>query len=385
MKVVTIALVNLRRAFHDKTNLFFVVVAPFMMIFVLGMMFGGGQSLQVGIVHGSGPLTERLVKAVSEGDKLTLRRFGTEAEMRLKVERGELQAGLVLPADYDATLGSGGQATIRSLLRPADLKALDVGVWVRAVLREETALLRAARFAEAEGKGAFAANLAAAERVTVNGVDVQVTTTGRAPFPAGFNSFSVSAPPLLLMFTFLTALTTALGIIETRALGISRRMYAGPTPLRTMVGGEALGRILIALCQGLLVMFGSAVLFGVNWGDPLGAALLMVLFAIVGGGAALIVGSLFSLPGQATSAAMVLGMGLAALGGTMVPLEAFGETMRVVAHLTPHAWAVEAFTELVREGGAVLDILPQLAILAGYALVLFTLGLWLLRRALVRP
>jgi ABC-2 type transport system permease protein len=38
----------------------------------------------------------------------------------------------------------------------------------------------------------------------------------------------------------------------------------------------------------------------------------------------------------------------------MVPLEVFPQTMKTIAHVTPHAWANEAFEELIGEGASVL-------------------------------
>ena len=70
----------------------------------------------------------------------------------------------------------------------------------------------------------------------------------------------------------------------------------------------------------------------------------------------------------------MLGLGLAALGGSMVPLEVFPDTMRAVAHFTPHAWANDAFADLVQEHGTVPDILRELGVLAAYALGLLTLA-----------
>ncbi len=55
--------------------------------------------------------------------------------------------------------------------------------------------------------------------------------------------------------------------------------------------------------------------------------------------------------------------------------------MRTVAHLTPHAWAVDGFAALLRRGGTVTAIVPQLAILLGAATVLTALAAWRLRRS----
>jgi ABC-2 type transport system permease protein len=180
----------------------------------------------------------------------------------------------------------------------------------------------------------------------------------------------------------LTSLTGSVALIETRRLGVSRRMLATPTAVRTILAGEALGRLGVALIQGLLIMLGSALIFGVNWGDPVGAGALLLAFALVGSGAGMLMGSIFSTEQQAGAVGVLLGLGLAALGGSMLPLELFSGTMRAVAHATPHAWANEGFAKLVRQGGGIVDILPDLGVLIGYAAVLFVLGTWRLRRAL---
>jgi ABC-2 type transport system permease protein len=56
-----------------------------------------------------------------------------------------------------------------------------------------------------------------------------------------------------------------------------------------------------------------------------------------------------------------------------------------VAHLTPHAWALDGYAELVRRGGTTPDILLELGALSLYALVLFVLAAWRLRIAITRP
>jgi ABC-2 type transport system permease protein len=51
-------------------------------------------------------------------------------------------------------------------------------------------------------------------------------------------------------------------------------------------------------------------------------------------------------------------------------------------HLTPHAWANEAFTKLVKHGGDLVSVLPQVGVLLGFAAVMLTIAVWQLRRAL---
>jgi len=73
------------------------------------------------------------------------------------------------------------------------------------------------------------------------------------------------------------------------------------------------------------------------------------------------------------------------LGGCMWPLSIVSGTLRTVGHLTPHAWAVDAWTALVARGGTLATIAPDLGVLAAFAAVLLTLATVRLRRSLARP
>jgi ABC-2 type transport system permease protein len=111
---------------------------------------------------------------------------------------------------------------------------------------------------------------------------------------------------------------------------------------------------------------------------------VLALFAAVAAGAAMLVGAVMHNDEQASGITVMVGLGLGALGGSMLPLDLFGSTMRTIAHVTPHAWANDAFAELGRRGGTLLDILPQLGVLAAFAVVLIGLASWRLRLTLTR-
>jgi ABC-2 type transport system permease protein len=145
------------------------------------------------------------------------------------------------------------------------------------------------------------------------------------------------------------------------------------------------GRFAVTVCQGLFVMVASAVLFGVHWGDPLAATALMVAFALVSTGAGMLLGVTVDSQPVVVAVGPLIGLGLAALGGTMLPLEFFSPTMRTVAHLaTPHAWAVDGFMTLVRHGGTVTDLGRPLGVLLGAAAVLLGVASGLMRRSAAR-
>jgi len=384
VKALTIAGLNLRRLFRQRSNIFFVIILPMMLILLLGAAFGGSYTPVIGVVGQEvGPLGEDIIAFLEDAESLNVKLYSTETDLMNAVERGRVQAGLVIPTGYDDTLRSGGEATVSFFGRPGSL-AQQLGTTVRAAISEQNALVRAARFAESEGvvSSADSVTLAAETAAVVPGVRVQTTTASETSFTEDTGKFDASASTMLLLFIFITPLMGAVALIETRRLGISRRMLATPTSTGVILVGETLGRFSIALLQALIIIVGSSIAFGVNWGDPVGAILIVALFCLVGTGAGMLLGSVFNNDQQAGSVALLLGLGLAALGGSMAPLEIFPDMMRTIAHFTPHAWGNDAFAEITRRGGGVADIPVELGVLAGYAVVLLSLATWRLRKSI---
>ena len=386
MKALWIATTNLRRTFRVRTNLFFVFLFPMVLILVLGATFGGSSSPRLGVVtQGSGPLGAALEHELEQTPHLRIVSVSDPAALLTQVQRGNLAAGLVIPPGYDTAIRTGHDVAIRYMARP-DQSSRQLGETVQGAVSEQAALLGAARFAVAERSAAsFDAGLADAARIlpAVPLVSVTQITAGTALFSKTLGQFDEGAWTELLLFLFLTALTGAVALIETRRLGMSRRMLATPTAPGTVIAGETLGRVLIGVIQAVVIIFGSALLFGVNWGQPIGVAAVVILFTLVGAGAGIFLGTLFRNEQQAVGISLLLGLGLGALGGCMVPLEVFSPTMRRVAHITPQAWGNDAFARLVGHGAAITGILPQLGVLAAYAAVLLALATWRLRRVLL--
>ena len=135
--------------------------------------------------------------------------------------------------------------------------------------------------------------------------------------------------------------------------------------------------------QAILIVGIGSVLFGVSWGNPTAAAALVLVWAMVGTGAGMASGTMFRTPEQAGAIGPAIGIAFGMLGGCMWPLEIVPESVRALGHLTPHAWAVDAWVELLSRGGGLADIAGYLAILALYAVVLLVFASLRLRSSLV--
>jgi ABC-2 type transport system permease protein len=132
----------------------------------------------------------------------------------------------------------------------------------------------------------------------------------------------------------------------------------------------------VVVVQGIYIIIATTLMFQIDWGNLLGAAAILLMFGACGAGAAMLCGTIFRNDQQATGVGVIVGLGLAALGGCMVPIEIFPPAMETVARFTPHAWALDAFAELQRRDGTLIDILPQLGVIAVFAAVLLGLASW---------
>lgn len=387
MKVLAIGLSNIRRMIRERSNIFFVFIFPIALILLIGAQFGGGVNPAIGIsAADQSTIAAEIESELESVNRLDIRLFETEDELVSAVEHGQVQAGLFLPAGMDADAAAGERVDIGFVARP-DGTGPEIQAIVGSAIAQVMKPIGAAQFATLETDSPFDAALNAARGLSdgASTVDIEVSAVGEALFPDTLGQFDLGASSQLVLFVFLTALAGSAALILTRQLGISQRMLSTPTSVRSIVVGESVGRFGVALVQGLYIVILTLIIFQVNWGDPIGALLILIMFSAVGAGAGVLMGSVFSNDQQAGGVGVVLSLGLAALGGCMLPIELFSSSMQRVAHITPHAWALDGFAELVRGGGNTIDILPELGVLAIYALVLFGLAAWRLRVAITRP
>ena len=384
MRILAIARANLVRLLRDRLGLFFILVLPMIIIFVTGLQFGGSFEPRAGLsgVAGHG-FDADLAEALDESWEVI--RFETEDEVLDRVGDGRLELGVLLPPDYDERLAAAEAVEVGYVTSTGDDAAPARRQVLDAAVAQQAGVVRAAAFTAQESGGEPADHLDAAAQLqsTLPPLSVAVSTVGESFFPEELLGFALGAQGQLVLFTFLTSLTGASQLILSRQLGVSRRMVSTPTTMPTILVGEALGRFAVALFQAIVIVGATALLFGVTWGDPLGASLVVVAFSLVAAGVAMLIGAVANNAEQASSIGVFAGLGVAAIGGAMVPPEIFPEPMATISWLTPHRWALDAFRDLIA-GGAVVDILPQLGVLFAMAVVLLGLATWRLRVALTR-
>lgn len=388
MKTLAITGVSLRRTVRDRTALFFIVLLPFFIILIVGSATKqfGSNKVPVGLTTaGTGPRTTDLVRELEHAPGLDLVRVKDTVALRKALRRGLYAAGVVIPKNYDGAIETG---------RPVDVVFVSdqsrpptaVRTAVAAAVARQGAVAQAAVFAAHHAHRPVARELAEARTVArlVPPIGVKSETRGRAPKTRFvMTGFDYTAPSQLVLFVFITALAGSAILISNRQQGITRRMYGTPTTARTIVIGETLGRFALAAFQATFLVALGTLIFGVDFGDPIAATVLITVFVFVATSFAMLAGTVFRTPEQAGSISPPVGIAMGMLAGCMWPRFIMPAPMQRIGQLFPQSWAMDGFIKLIARGGGLKAIAPELAILAAYVVILLPLATWRLRRSIV--
>ncbi len=384
MSVLVIAVNNLRRLVRERANLFFVFVLPLALILVLGVTLGGDEP-RIG-VHVEGevaPGAQQLIAGLDAVDGIRVELFDDLGAATDALEREDITALVVVPVGYDDMIAAGGATGLEYRVIPTS-GGFEMQSLVRSVIADQNTMIRAGRVV-GEQTGLPPAQASAhvvAVADDIAAVDV-VTVDADGDGFVESDAFGFVAAQQLVLFVFLMSMVAASALIQSRQLGVTERMLATPATTAQIIAGEGLGRFAVAVLQGAFIVGATALLFGLDWGSWPATAAIIVSFALVATAAAMFVGALVTNESQTVAIGMALGLGFAALGGCMVPFEIFPGWLRSVAHITPHAWAVDAFTEVIQRGGGVGQIGLELTVLVVFGSSLLVAASISLRRSIV--
>jgi ABC-2 type transport system permease protein len=346
--VIPIVRVNLRRAAGHRRYLLVATVFPVLFILVTGLLVGSPKE-PIGLVHPS----PRLLQLVARTSDLKVRVEPDRAQLGDDILRGRVVAGLVsLPA-------APGTQRVDFVSESGSISAVQARTDAVALL-----------------------DLIAAEGTHPMVTDV---TLAHTDVPAALSPFSYVAPADLVLFLGITVLLLSSGVVESRRLGLLRRLAAAPVRPRTVVAGLLTTSLCVAAvqCVGLLVV--GRLLFGVHWGDPAGVFLVLAVLSLAYAGAAALVSVRSRTEEQAISLAVVLGIVGGMLGGCMYTLDAVAPAVRELGHAVPQAWAMDAFVKLVYDHDGLVGVLPEIGVLALFAAVLCALALRAYARTVYSP
>jgi ABC-2 type transport system permease protein len=201
------------------------------------------------------------------------------------------------------------------------------------------------------------------------------TTKADTPQMSGIqNGFGQSIPGMGTLYVIFTVLAGTSNLLRERQQWTLQRLAALPLTKAQILGGKILGYFTLGMIQ-YGVVFAVGLVIGLDFGnDLLAMVLVMAAFALCMTALALLLATLVTSEGQANGLRNLLALTLAPLGGAWWPLEIVPEFMQQIGHLSPVAWAMDGFQELIFNQGTLVDVMPEIGVLLAIALVLFGIG-----------
>ncbi len=399
----------------------------FAMPLLLAVMFGGPYAL-MDITVGSGGESNLSIKAYvvnedpgpyGEQVEAVLRGVGPLRVLSSRtvdradewVADGEAAAAIIIPADFSARI-DGNQPTSVELIKDPTQQAesqivagilnealtelsvrAEVEYWIRAV-HEKTGILEQAepelfRAAQAQTMGTVWTAVQEIRQNPAIAVQSEDLAGEQRVLTIGGFAFAGYAPMFATMFAFFLVGTMAESIVKEREAGSFRRLLAAPIHRGSVITGKMLAYIVVVFLQMLLLFGIGYAVFGMPLGDsPLGLLGLTLALALAATGLGVLLGSVARTSKEAASIGLVLGFVLFFASGSLGSMSTSGEIdvgfrsegfRFYLSQLTPHAHALDAYFKLMLEGDGLIDILPNILALLGFAACFFLLGLWRFR------
>jgi ABC-2 type transport system permease protein len=194
------------------------------------------------------------------------------------------------------------------------------------------------------------------------------------------DSVQQSVPGYALFGIFFIAQVLATSILREKQEGTFRRLLVAPLPRAALLIGKLLPYYLVNLTQVALMFAVGVVVFKMSLGnDPLALVLVTLAASASSTGLGLLVSALGKTPEQIGGLSALLVVTLAALGGVMVPTFIMPPFMQTLSKISPHAWALAGYQDVIVRGLGVSAVLPEVGVLMVFAAIFFGIAVWRFR------
>jgi ABC-2 type transport system permease protein len=295
-------------------------------------------------------------------------------EVRADVEKGDLTAALIIPADLSERIMAGEPVALEVLQDPGSEMA--AGIWagvVRAGVAQASAEIIAAR--------TLPTMPGAAQGPPQSGVTLDAVTVrdAEADVEEAISMISYYSAGMTAMFLLFGSMFGAFSFVKERREQTLARMLSAPVGKPAIVGGKAAGVFLVAVGQFAILLIGTSLVFGVDWGDNLAGTLLVGLAeAFAAAGLAMTLAALGKTEraiGGIGPAAIML---FSATGGSMIPSEQLPSWLLPVQVVSPIYWSLNGFIDLM-QGASLSEVLPGVAGVLALGVGFLAFGIWRLR------
>ena len=392
----------LRMTYSSRTVLIFQLLLPLIFTFLIGQATAGfagdgNSSTTVSwtlpvVNEDAGSLGADLVARLDADSVLNVELVDGVETAVSTIESGDNLAALIIPANFSETLLAGEGVALDFYADPENTRAVQpIEQAILGAASQLSGSLSAATVATniADEMGVFEQNVDRSDYLTTSieradeaweeppvvvqvDEDEIVINTANV-IPSGINQ---SSPGMMAMFATFGMIGGAVALLQERQDGTLRRLMVMPIHKSSILLGKLFGILLTGMVQMAVLIVAGGLFFGVSWGNaPLALALVVFAFALAITSMGMMMAALVKTVAQANALSTVLVMSISALGGAWWPLDIVPNWMQTVGQLSPIAWAMSGFHDIITRGWGVTAVMPEVGVLLVFTAVFLTIGI----------
>jgi len=391
-RIFDITAKDLMQILRDRETFMFLLIMPILFTIFFGLAFSGtgkgpaDSRLPVGYLDlDNGTYSQHLKNMLIGSTVIRLDEDTTRSETDLDqlVADEKLAAALIVPAGYSQSVQDGTPLKLTFIADPSNPS---VSTIENDVMAATSRLMSAIRTAQVVGQTASAFAPAFEQALAAwQDPPVQVVTTSSAAIKVKDNvtlSATHTSPGMMLQFAIAGLITAATVIVSERKTRSLQRLLTTATSRVHILLGHYLAIFTLIFGQFvLLITFGQLILKVDYLRIPLATLLVAMAAAACISAMGLLIGVFAKSEEQTVIFVMIPMFVLSGLGGAWMPLEYTGAAFQSIGHVSPVAWAMDGFKNIVARGLNFNSVLLPVAALAGYTLFFFILAAWRFRRS----
>jgi ABC-2 type transport system permease protein len=385
---------------RDRRTLFVLVALPLAFIAILGVSTGQlfnerekARKVRLGVVNeDQSDLAGKLITEVNRLNALELHEFGKRQEGRESLSIGRVDVLVTIGATYHERVE---QLDLGDIFYTEEgrlanrLDGLDIHVEAGAFLANAAEIVQELVFAFAlrtiapdvlkDREPGLATRLLTKARAARNARDdepVEPAEVLQTEFQTRANIvYQILVPSYTVMFVFFIVNFMARSFISERDIGTLNRLRMAPVTRIGLMLGKTVPFLLISLIQTAILFLAGRFLFGMSWGNiPHWILPVMLCTSMSATALGLLVATVVKTDSQVSAYANTLVLIMAGISGCLMPRSWQPEIMQQVGLITPHAWALIAYDQLLNRDLPDLHVVTHCCLM----LVAFSAGFMLI-------
>ncbi|MED0940189.1 ABC transporter permease [Bacillus mobilis] len=396
MKSFIIAWKDLKIRLIDRRGFMMMLIMPLLLTAILGSALSnifdnGGLPktvigyYQVGTDEFAGVFQKDVLQSKELKDDVKVKIVNSQEELEDMLKEKKIDVGIVIPNKWSEQVQDGKLKEPKVLIDPSkDIQAKIAESMIRSFSERVQTVAVSTKSVVTELAKSQHSNVEQVAKEVSGGLQTVATSSANNIEKGTIGKKTVAAmqyyaAAMLVMFLLYNITVGAKSVVTEQRTETLARLFSTPTSSFSILFGKFLGTLLFACIQLGMFIVATHFMFQVEWGGDLSQIVAVgISYAICVSGLSMLIAAFIR---EEKTADVMGGIGiqiLAILGGSMLPIYVFPDSLQTIANVAPNKWALTSFLNIM--SGTPWDVLlPVIFSLCSAGIVSVMIGTLRLR------